>query len=128
MAFALLIIGIVMIVAAVRDTVTELIVLLANDFTGKNNFLYWVLALLIIGAIGYVPKLKGVSDAFLVLVILALFLNVGNPSTPAGGFFKQFVNAISSTQGATASTALSYTAGGNNPISINLPGGGAISL
>lgn len=109
MAFALLIIGIVMIVAAVRDTVNELITLLALDFSGSGNFVYWVIALIVVGSVGYVPKLKPLSDGLLVLIILALFLSKGDPTKNAGGFFKQFTDAIGTTK--TAATSAGNSAG-----------------
>jgi len=94
-----------MVTAAVRDTVdtngsTEgLANLLQGDFTGPDNFIYWLVAIMIIGAIGYVPKMKGISNAFLVLIIVVLFITRGNPKMQGGGFFKQFTSAINSTAG-----------------------------
>lgn len=99
MSFALLIIGITLVVAAVRNTQGALITLVSGDFQGPGNFLYWIVALLLIGALGYIPKLKPVSDGFLVLIILALVLSKGNPSkNVSGGFFKQLTDALSSTK------------------------------
>jgi len=112
MAFALLIIGITLVVAAVRNTQGDLITLLIGDFTGPNNFIYWIVALLIIGAVGYVPKLKPVSDGFLVIVILALFLSKGRPDSKTGGFFKQFTDALGTTTKAPATGATGTTGGG----------------
>jgi hypothetical protein len=83
MPFVLLIAGIVLLIAAVRDSQCQLYGLIQGDFTGDNNFITWFLAILVIGAIGYVPKLKPVSDAFLILVIIVLFLRKGT------GFFSQ---------------------------------------
>lgn len=98
MAFALLIIGIVLVTAAIRNTQDELIGLLGADFTGSGNFIYWVAALVIVGAVGYVERLKPVSDGLLVIIILALFLSKGNPKSPGGGFFQQFTQALGTTK------------------------------
>lgn len=49
---------------------------------------------MVIGAIGYIPKLKGISDAFLVLVLLVLFIS-------NRGFFNSFNAQI---QSGTATT------------------------
>jgi hypothetical protein len=87
MPFALLIIGVFLLVSAIRGTHQTLFGLVQADFTGQNNFVYWFLAILIIGAIGYIPKLKSVSVVFMVLVIMVLFLS-------KGGFFQQFTTAI----------------------------------
>ncbi len=92
MPFVLIIAGVVLLIAAIRNTQQELFLLLAKDFTGPNNFIYWFLSILIIGAIGYVPRLKPVSDGFLILVILVLFLKKGN------GFFDMFQLQVGSTQ------------------------------
>lgn len=101
MAFALLIIGITLIVAAVRGTHLELIGLIKGDFTGPANFWYWVAALLLIGAIGYVPRLKALSDGLLIVIILALLLARGNPKAPQGGFFQQLTDALGTTNAKT---------------------------
>lgn len=104
MPFALLIVGTVLVIAAARNTQSQLFTLVEGDFTGSGNFIYWVTAILIIGAVGYIEKLKGLSDAFLALVILVLFLTKGNPSKGiGGGFFSQFTQQLSTTQTATPS-------------------------
>lgn len=90
MPFALLIAGIFLLVAGVRGTQTQLFSLIHGDFTGTNNFIYWLLAILAIGAVGYIPRLKNVSHVMLALVIVVLFLS-------RGGFFAQFTSAIATT-------------------------------
>jgi hypothetical protein len=104
MPFALLIIGIVLLVSAARNTQDDLFTLVKGDFTGQANFIFWVVSLLIIGAIGYIPKLKPISTGFLVLVLLVLFLSKGNPNNAAsGGFFQKFTAALQGTQNASNS-------------------------
>lgn len=121
MPFVMIISGIVLIIAAVRNTQQDLYFLLAHDFTGPNNFIYWTLAILVIGSIGYIPRLKPVSDGFLILVILALFL------TKKTGFFDMFQKQIASTQSANpvvaSSGATQQAAGGGNQVAINTGGG-----
>ena len=61
MPFALLIIGLVLLIASVRNTTsgpTGLFALVQGEFTGPNNFLYWMTAILVIGFVGYIPKLS----------------------------------------------------------------------
>jgi putative exporter of polyketide antibiotics len=94
MPFALLIIGIVLIVAATRNTQDNLFTLVKGDFTGPNNFLYWVVAIVAIGMLGYIPRLKPFSTAFLVLIGVVILLS-------HKGFFAQFQEQISSTEGDT---------------------------
>ena len=90
MPFALLLFGIVLIVAGVRGKESDLFALLQKDFTGPNNFTYWAVVILILGMVGYVPKLRTLANSFLVLLLLVLFLN-------KKGFFAQFQNAIETT-------------------------------
>jgi hypothetical protein len=97
MPFLFIIIGVVMITAAVRDTVGDsanqkgLVTLLKNDFIGQHNFAYWVLSILVIGAIGYIKPLEGVSRMFMLLVVIVLLIS-------NKGVFAQFEAAIGKTQ------------------------------
>lgn len=88
-----------MVIAAVRNTQDTLVCLVKGDFQGKGNFFYWVVALLVFGALGYIDKIKPLSDAILVLIIVALFLTSGSPTMPGGGFFKQFSTALQGQSG-----------------------------
>jgi hypothetical protein len=98
MPFALFIIGAALIIASVRNTQGDLFTLIQGDFTGPGNYIFWMVSILLIGAIGYVPKAKPISTAFLVLVIVVLFLSKGKPNAVSGGFFKQFSTGITATQ------------------------------
>lgn len=88
MPFALIITGIVLLVAGVKGTQNQLYSLVQGDFTGPNNFIFWMISILIIGGLGYVPKLQGISRMFLFLIIVALFLKNGT------GFFSRFQSAV----------------------------------
>lgn len=89
-------VGILLIVAGVRGTVAgtdpSLVSLVKADFTGQPNYLEWVIAILLIGAVGYIPKLEPISRGFMVLVVVGLFLS-------NKGFFDQL-------KGLTSSSAL----------------------
>jgi hypothetical protein len=102
MPIVLIIVGIVLLSSALRGTSTQLFTLVRGDFVGPNNFLYWILALVVIGAIGYVPKLKVFSDLFLAVIVLVLVLKRGDPTQGGGGFFQNFMSAINSTTTASA--------------------------
>lgn len=104
MAFVLLIIGITLLVAGVQNTQADLFMLLKKDFSA---FLMWFIAIFLIGALGYIPKLKPLSTAFMGLVILVLFLSKGT------GFFSQFTNALSSAQAAQPASQPATTGAGN---------------
>ena len=107
MAFVLLIIGAVLLTAAVRDTQDSLFSLAQGEFTGTNNFIYWFAAIFLIGAIGYIPKLKPISVGFLTLVIIVLALKAGNPSNTGGGFFAELTAALNTTTTAAPAPASS---------------------
>lgn len=98
MPFALVIIGLTLLISGVKNTQGDLFTLVKGDFTGPKNFIFWTVSILIIGAIGYIPKLKPVANSFLVLVIVVLFLS-------NKGFFANFNQQIgaSQTPGATGS-------------------------
>jgi hypothetical protein len=93
MGIALFLAGGVMLTAAVRNTQSDLIALVDGDLTGQNNFFQWMLAILVIGIIGYIPKLKPISTALLVLVCVVIFMRKGN------GFFSQLASAANATTG-----------------------------
>jgi hypothetical protein len=128
MPFVLIVAGIVLITVAVRGTHQEFYQLVKGDFIGPNNFIYWVIAIAVIGAIGYVPRLKPISDGFLILVILALFLN------DKRGFFKMFEDQIAQTQHGSSTSGVSVGAsrggvviqpggsrGGSTPVNGGVP-------
>lgn len=88
MPFALIIIGAVLTVAGVRNTTSGsngLFALVSSDFSDNSNgsFTHWMVAILILGALGYSDTLKPLSRAFTVLVIIAMFVS-------NGGFFQKF--------------------------------------
>lgn len=97
MPLAFVIVGILFLVAAVRGKQysDELLQTVKSDFTGPNNFFYWGIALFVIGAVGYYKPLKGLSNAFLTLVIIVLFFS-------NKGFFQSFMEQISATQQSSA--------------------------
>lgn len=89
MPFLFIIAGVMFVVSGVRGTSSDLLALLKGDLTGQNNFLYWLISILIIGALGYIPQLRTLSRSFLILVIIGLVLH-------DGGFFNKFNSAIAS--------------------------------
>jgi hypothetical protein len=103
MSFVLLTIGAVLLVASVRNTQDQLFSLLKGDFTGPNNFIYWFISIILIGALGYIKALKPLSNVLLALVIVVLFLK-------RGGFFSQFTSAIAGTQSVQATPTAATSA------------------
>jgi hypothetical protein len=88
MPYALILIGAVMLVSAVRNTHTELWGLVKEDFTEKGGFLTWVAAIAVVGGMGYVPKLKPLSIAFMTLLLVVLVLSNGGVFAKLESFIK----------------------------------------
>lgn len=107
MALSFITIGLLLVIAAVQNTQGTLLSLVKSDLTGQNNFVEWAIALFLVGAIGYVPKMRGFSVALLALVILAIFLRNGT------GFFAQLQSTIQNVEQTTTTAqpqASSYSA------------------
>lgn len=108
MLFAALIIGVVLIVAAIRNSQAALFSALATDVP---EYVIWAAAIVAVGAIGYVPGLKPVSRGLLALVILVVILNnykailAGFESASVGAIKSGANNASSSSTNPVASTA-----------------------
>lgn len=89
MPFILIFIGLALISTGWKNSQASLWTLLKGDFTGAQNFTQWIVALFAIGAVGYIPGLKKVSDGFLILVLLVLFIK-------NKGVFQQFNQQVKS--------------------------------
>lgn len=87
MPFALVLIGLVLIVTGAKNTHRAFGRTLVGDFTGPANFTYWLAAIGSIGALGYIEKIRPFSRAFMVLIIVAMFL-------ANGGFFDRLQQAL----------------------------------
>jgi len=120
MPLGFLILGAIILVAALRNTHKQLGTLLAGDFSGAGSFIYWIAALAIIGGLGYIPAFKTPSRALIVLLLVVLVL-------ANGGFFQQFTDALKSAQ-PLAPTAQGGTVLASSTASIipGLPGQGGI--
>lgn len=108
MGIAFVITGLVLIVTGIQDTYAQLGTQLKGDMTGPKNFTYWVAAIGAVGALGYIPALKGFSTWFMALILVAIMLSKGQ------GFFSKFQSAL-----ATGPTAPN----GNTVASVAAPTG-----
>jgi hypothetical protein len=125
MPFALLFIGILLLVVSIRNQQTPFVHLVAGDFTGPGNFIYWVVALVLLGAIGYIPKAKPVSNLLIVLILVVLVLKRGNPQTGVtGGIFQQLTDALGTTTKTSVGTTTSNLLGTASNLTGTLTGGG----
>ena len=111
MAFVLIFVGIVLFVVAYNNNQNTFVSLLKADvFT--TNFIYWVVAVFLLGALGYITKFKGLSNSFLVLILLVFV--IANK-----GFFQKFneeLAKISSLAGQSSPANAHPIGDGNSPI------------
>lgn len=84
MQFALVIIGLILIVSGARDTYAALGKELSED---AQDFMPWIVALGGVGMMGYVPQMKPFSRAFIVLIFIVMIIR-------NGGFFDKFNEAL----------------------------------
>lgn len=103
--------GIVFILTGLNGNPSALYGAVKNDFSGKDNYIYWMLSILSLGALGYIPDLKNLSRLFIVLVLLVLLLD-------NGGFFAKlqaFINSSSagSSSGSTGTASSNTTSTGS---------------
>jgi hypothetical protein len=87
MPFALVTIGLIMVITGVKNTHAEFGALVKSDFTGPGNFTYWVIALGAVGSVGYIQSLRPLSHAMLALIIIVMLLK-------NGGFFTKLQDAL----------------------------------
>lgn len=119
MPIVILVIAVLLVVAGLNNKLSPnsqnsgsptLAELVKSDFVpddGSVSFTIWVGALIVIGALGYVKELKPFSNAFLVLVILAILIKGNGQGSAGQGFFNNLFaffenpNTSQSTQAST---------------------------
>lgn len=100
MPLAFITIGIILILTGIKGDAVKLGKLVVADFKGQNGnkgYAYWMIAILVLGAVGYIKGFQPVSRAFMILVVVVLLLHnqgffkslqdqvLTSPSGPAGG-------------------------------------------
>lgn len=93
MPIALIFFAVLFITVGLNGCYKSLFSLFKDDFTGQNNFFIWVAAILMIGIIGYIPKMKEISQAFLVLIFVSIALSHRGFLDPNSGFIAQIKQA-----------------------------------
>ena len=96
MPFALLTLGILFIVIGFQDTYKQFGAQVASD---SASFIWFLIAIGAVGALGYVKPLEIPSRAVLALIMIALFLGAAGKAN----FFTNFTSGIK--QGASASVS-----------------------
>lgn len=89
MPFALVIVGLILVITGVKGTQAALAAELKEDLTGDNNFTWWILAIGTIGALGYISAFRSFSRWFMALIIISMLL-------ANRGFFSQLEEAFRS--------------------------------
>lgn len=90
MPFALVIIGLILIVTGVRDTYAALGTQLQQD---GPQFVKWALAIVAVGLLGYVQKLRTFSNTFMALILIAMVLAASKRGQDFFSLFTKQVNA-----------------------------------
>lgn len=103
MTLVVLMIGAIIVIAALRNSQGALASALYEDVPG---FLVWAAAILAVGAIGFIPRMKPVSRALLGLVITVLILRNYK------GILAGFQNAWQSPPPVSTGTSSGSSAGG----------------
>lgn len=89
MPFALIFIGLILIVTGLEGTEKDLGAQLKTDFSGQGSYLYWGVAIVAAGSVGYIDSLKRFSDTFMALLLISLLLH-------NGGVFSNLVSGLKS--------------------------------
>lgn len=85
MIIILVLIAAILIVAALRDTQGDLFAALKSDVPAFGT---WAAALIVLGLLGFIPGVRPVSRALIVLVFVVLFVN--NYQSIVDGFNKSW--------------------------------------
>jgi hypothetical protein len=79
MPFTFIIVGLFLVITAARAKSQTLFDLVHDDFVSGgdkgSSFLPWIVSILAVGSVGYVPRFRTLSRSFLVLLIVVLFLS-----------------------------------------------------
>lgn len=109
MPLAIILVGAVVLVSALRNTQGDLAAALAADMPG---FATWFAAVLSIGAVGWIPGMQTFSRWLLILVLLVLVLR--NYSRIFAGF-ASIGGAAGTTTGSNPTPAQSYAVNPSSP-------------
>jgi hypothetical protein len=117
MPFLLIIVGVTLLVAGVKNTTARLFSLISGDFGGTQggtSFLSWALAIAIVGGLGYLEDLRPLSRIFMALIVVVLFLK-------NGGFFQNFFGEVLGSAGASSALTGTPLLQHTTPVDIGSP-------
>lgn len=118
MPFALVFIGMLLFITGFQNTYKELGSQVAKDFSGPGNFIYWMVAIGVIGALGYAKSLEMFSRWSLALLLIVMFLAKNGGFSQGQKFFQSIAPALDA-----GSKTAPLPAGGLDPVIYG--GGGA---
>ncbi len=125
MPFILILFGVYVIVVAIRGYITTLGTLLKGDLVGSGSFGLWLIAIMVVGTLGYVGgAARTFSRAFLLLIVVVLFLSNGGVwaklitaiKNPAPALPTQTVTVSGGAASSGSAGATSSSSGGGNPL------------
>lgn len=90
MAFALVFIGLLMIVTGANNTYAAFGSQLKSDFTGNKSFVLYIAAIGGVGALGYIDAFRKFSHYFMALILISLVLS-------NKGFFSNLTKGLNAT-------------------------------
>jgi hypothetical protein len=94
-------IGTILIFTGIKGNANDLYTLIVNDVKGQNGdkgYAYWIVAIVILGLLGYIKNFEPLSRAFMILVLVVLVLN-------NKGFLKALQDQFSTLIKSTPSTS-----------------------
>lgn len=100
MPFVIIALGIILLVAGIRSTEKDLFQLVKDDVLGSGGLIYWIVAIGLVGSLGYVKQLRPISIGVMSLILLVLVLKTG------GGFSK-LQSTLTATQASVESSGSS---------------------
>lgn len=81
MPFGLIVLGVILAVAAYRDTLDELFSIVRDVLQDSKGFSYWVLAAIILGFAASIKSIKEPINAFMILLMVVLLLRKKGTAT-----------------------------------------------
>lgn len=111
MTLAILLIGVIILVAAFRDTQGSLFSALGTDVP---QFVVWAAAIVALGVIGFIPGLKPVSRGLLALVLVVIIMRNYQ------GILAGFQNAWQSSDGTSSNSASNTTGTASQPVPLTI--------
>lgn len=125
MPFLLILIGLLLVVTAFRNTIGQFATHLDEDLTSKNqggaSFIVWVAAIIGIGLLGYIPGLRGLSRGFLALIVIVVIIGT------QGSIFQQAFDQLRQAPPQQPAQPAAPANLGPLPIQVQVSGGGGKS-